>query len=169
MLYAVGGVTPVEPEPCASVEIPPPARFEPGQGTPAVRFESNTMPAQWLFAGPLNIGLGHDGLAALGGGVAGAGLGALVGNRVGGGIASEGYKNAVVPWMIGNAREKTPLTKPVERFKLETEDIPNLRKATPVVQSGLKTLGTAGGAALGAGGGALLGLALYLAFRRTGG
>jgi len=111
----------------------------------------------------------RGGLAALGGGVAGAGLGALVGNRVGGGIASEGYKNAVVPWMIGNAREKTPLTKPVERFKLETEDIPNLRKATPVVQSGLKTLGTAGGAALGAGGGALLGLALYLAFRRTGG
>jgi hypothetical protein len=41
--------------------------------------------------------------------------------------------------------------------------------ATENDRAELEGTGALGGAALGAGGGALLGLALYLAFRRTGG
>jgi hypothetical protein len=117
----------------------------------------------------------RGGLAALGGGAVGlAGGGAL--GYLGSNALFEKKKEDAKSHFLSEweqNRAKTPLgglfmpptevMRPVIERQLQND--PMIREKQQEVQAA----GTAGGAALGAGGGALLGLALYLAFRRTGG
>ena len=117
----------------------------------------------------------RGGLAALGGGAVGLAGGGALGYLGGNALFEQKKEDAksrfLAEWDL--RRATTPfgglLTPSAETLRpvieRQLQNDPMIREN----QQKFQAAGTAGGAALGAGGGALLGLALYLAFRRTGG
>jgi hypothetical protein len=107
----------------------------------------------------------RGGLATAAGGAAGLLGGGALGAYKGRQWAEDVPRQ--LPVVAEKLQKMTPAT---AKDRADTErSIQDLNDMVPAIQGSLRAGGKLGGAALGAGGGALLGLALYLAFRRTNG